>query len=742
MPRSQSVAASVEAVVSADDGAAAPPRSLADDLRRRTDPELGDLLRLRADLLHPVPADLRALATRATTAPSVLRALDGFDTFGLGVVELIATDERAVSVDSLADELDALLTEAGLAHRVEAGRHQLPAVVERLRTIGLLWGLPDQLHLVRTARDAVRGALTNAPEDVDLRTRACTHLAAVEPPDVLDAPVRDRTLVDNAAAQAAIDTVRLVDALLTEWSTAPPPVLRAGGVGVRDLARAADALDLVVDHAAFIIELAAAAGLVADDGAADPVFAPTERFDDWSNAELPERWAAITIAWFRTPRAAGLIGARDAKDQRIAALSSDLERSSAASVRRVVLGELAVLESGTAPSLNDVHARIEWRRPRRATPLRHDLIEWTVREAAWLGVTGVGALSSAGAALLSAHEVDTDGPPTDPGDDPAIVMLAQALQPMLPAPVDHVIVQPDLTAVAPGPLTPALARELGVLADIESTGGATVYRFTEQTLRRGFDDGRDAEAIKGFLADVSLTPIPQPLLYLIDDLARRHGAVRIGAASAYVRCDDAETMAVLLSSRTAQVLQLRRLAPTVAISPVAGPTVLERLTEAGFNPALEGGDGVLLLRRPQPHRARPLSSASGAVRSTEQPPSERLLEVAVRALRNGEDGGRVVDDTPVTLTRPLPPRATPSKLLALLRSAVADGAALRIGYAGSDGSTAEHLIDPVRVSGGQLTAYDHRSGDVRGFTVSRITGVEVLTSPAAVSTDVSSQEDA
>jgi hypothetical protein len=297
--------------------------------------------------------------------------------------------------------------------------------------------------------------------------------------------------------------------------------------------------------------------------------------------------------------------------------------------------------------------------------------------------------------------------------------------PHLPPPVDHVILQPDLTAVAPGPLTPEIARRLAVLADVESTGGATVYRFTEASLRRGFDAGEDAADIKDFLTRTSRTPMPQPLEYLLDDIARRHGAVRVGAASSYLRCDDPEALTTLLAERVAQTLQLRRLAPTVAVSPVAGPMLLDRLQGAGYAPVLEGGDGVLVLRRPQPHRARPVGAPRG-LRTLDEPPSDRLVTVALRALRHGEDTERTSSAPPV-LSRPLPERSTPSKTLAVLRGAVADGAALRIGYAGSDGSTLEHLLDPVHVAGGQLTAYDHRGGDIRTFAVSRITGVEILT---------------
>ncbi|NEC50156.1 helicase-associated domain-containing protein, partial [Actinospica acidiphila] len=89
--------------------------------------------------------------------------------------------------------------------------------------------------------------------------------------------------------------------------------------------------------------------------------------------------------------------------------------------------------------------------------------------------------------------------------------------------LDHVLLQADLTAVAPGPLERPLADMLGVLADVESKGGATVYRFTPASVRRALDAGRSAADLHAFLAAHSRTPVPQPLAYLVDDVARRHG---------------------------------------------------------------------------------------------------------------------------------------------------------------------------------------------------------------------------
>ena len=60
--------------------------------------------------------------------------------------------------------------------------------------------------------------------------------------------------------------------------------------------------------------------------------------------------------------------------------------------------------------------------------------------------------------------------------------------------------------------------------------------------------------------------------------------------------------------------------------------------------------------------------------------------------------------------------------MATLREAVEARATVWIGYVDNHGSTVER-VDPVRVEGGWLTAYDHRADDVRSFAIHRITGV-------------------
>ncbi|EST39270.1 hypothetical protein N566_02910, partial [Streptomycetaceae bacterium MP113-05] len=222
--------------------------------------------------------------------------------------------------------------------------------------------------------------------------------------------------------------------------------------------------------------------------------------------------------------------------------------------------------------------------------LRTRLARWTLTEAELLGVTGRGALASYARHLTPAVPAVPDawGRTGTAAELTASATAAAAgLAPLLPEPLDHVLLQADLTAVAPGPLERELGLMLGVMAEVESKGGATVYRFTPASVRRALDAGRSASEIHAFLAAHSRTPVPQPLSYLVDDVARRHGRLRVGAASSYLRCDDDALLAEILADRRSTALGLRLLAPTVAASTLPPDQLLVRLREAGHVPAAE-----------------------------------------------------------------------------------------------------------------------------------------------------------
>ncbi|MFD5595985.1 helicase-associated domain-containing protein [Streptomyces griseorubiginosus] len=778
--------AELERLLTGDAGdpavSAALPRSLG-TLREQAlvwgDDDRLRLVRTARELLapspqHPSPTGLGPTVQEATAGMSPGRVQEIVTAAGLG-----STHDAVSAVASLT----ALFTNR---KRMSALLADLPeesrAVLSRL-----VWGPPygqvtsePAAHLRRLLDLGL--LVPTAPGTVVLPREVALHLRGgrahreVEPlpPAVEPAATHRPQVVDATAAGQAYTALATVEELLKDWDEGGPAVLRAGGLSVRDLKRTAVALDVSEPVAAFWVELAYAAGLLASDGEADERYAATPAHDEWLEQPPARRWARLAEAWLTATRTSGLVGGRDTKDRTLSALGPGLDRGAAPEVRHRVLTLLAGLPEGASPSAESVLARLRWERPqRREEDLRSRLAEWTLKEAELLGVTGRGALSGHGRALLGATAPRTrDAVSRGPGDErhgqtppgtaapktpdavsqgpgdklpvhhrpaPAAEPLSPAeqatasaaaarlLAPLLPEPLDHVLLQADLTAVAPGPLRRPLAEVLDVLADVESKGGATVYRFTPGSVRRALDAGQSASDLHAFLAAHSRTPVPQPLTYLIDDVARRHGHLRVGAASSYVRCDDDALLNEILADKRASGLRLRRLAPTVLAAQADPASLLEGLRAMGFAPAAESAEGDVLITRAHAHRTPP-RSAPEPVPDGPPVPDATLLAAAIRAVRAGDLASttpRKQGDRPPLSTGELP-RTGAAETLATMQAAVLTGEALWIGYVNAEGAASQRVIAPVRVEGGFVTAYDHTADEVRTYPLHRITGVAEL----------------
>ncbi|GAA4694328.1 Helicase conserved C-terminal domain-containing protein [Promicromonospora umidemergens] len=428
------------------------------------------------------------------------------------------------------------------------------------------------------------------------------------------------TTADAEAASAALELVRRVRLLRQAWDDSPPSVLRAGGLGVRDLRRVATQLETDERATAFVVEVAALAGLVRDDGDAPPSYVPT--VTDWDDLDDAARWARLVEAWLASRRAPWLVGSRDDKGALRAPLSPDLQRPWVPRLRTGVLGVLAGEPAGdivVAPTPEAVVEVLTWRTPRSVPPA--SAVEGLLAEAEWLGVTGAGALSTPGRALVLSRRDGSDGseaqvaPVTRASDQSGDGGPAGALRAVLPHEVDEILLQGDLTGIVPGRPSRDLARLLDRSTDVESRGAATTVRFSPASVTRALDQGETADGMLDELAHRSPVPVPQPLEYLIRDTARRHGAVRVGAASSYLRAADATVLAGLEHDPTLVGLNLVRLAPTVLAASVPAAALHEALRKRGLVSALEGTDGrVLVARKGVTGRAMPAPRSAAAIR--------------------------------------------------------------------------------------------------------------------------------
>jgi hypothetical protein len=750
--------------------------TLTEWLRERDDAALARLLSARPDLATPVPSDTTVLAARAGSRASVARAAEALDTFTLTVLDallLCDADSRPVTMAELAAMVGAAVP-----------RKHLCDAVSTLIELALAWGGDDTLRVVPAARESAGafpgglGAHSHALDGRDVAAiladlteperRVLTALAegqptgrtkdanVLRPLDQAMTPVqrllalglllrRDAetvelprqvglavrganpmgkvrfdpppvqttghkvSIVDATAAGEAMELLRHTETLIALWSKEPPAVLRAGGLGVRELRRLGRELAADEQRGTLVAELAVGAGLVTDTEATAPQWAPTVQADLWLSAPPAQRWATLAQAWLQLPRLPGLAGAKDLRDKVIAPLSEELRRPLAPAARRRVLASLAELPPGTGmDSAEDLAGLLAWRAPRRGGRLRDELVLWTLREANAIGLVAFGALTSAARALL----------------DDTVAAAAKRMADAMPQPVGHVVVQADLTIVAPGPLEQTLGHEINLVADVESAGGATVYRVSEASVRRALDAGRTSTDLHELFRTKSRTPVPQALTYMIDDVARRHGQIRGGAAMSFLRCDDEALLAEVASSPAGSRLELRKIAPGVLVSPVPLVDVLDELRAAGFAPSAEGADGQLVDLRSSgvrvPARKRPRSSSSALAK----PPSPEQLDDLISSIRAGDTASATRRGRTVSLAAGA--GADTSATLALLQEAATQGRSVFIGYVDAHGTASQRVIEPRRVGAGIVEGLDSTRSEIHRFALHRITAVSLI----------------
>ncbi|HNF05915.1 MAG TPA: helicase-associated domain-containing protein [Mycobacterium sp.] len=726
------------------------------------DDRLIHLLELRPDLAQPAPGSIAALAARAVARQSVKAATDELDFLRLAVIDallVLQADATGVPVTKLV----ALIGD-------RAPRDAVLGALEDLRERALMWGdmvvrvpaeassalpwYPGQVILEDADRPAseiaaaveeldepqrellerllvgspmgrTRDAAPGTPPDRPVpRLLAAGLLRQIDADTVIlprrvgqvlrgedpgpthlvppDSMVSGTTAedVDAAAAGAVIDLMRETEVVLETLSAAPVPELRSGGLGVREAKRLSKLTGVDEQRLGFVLEVAAAAGLIAS-GIPDPeppdspgpCWTPTVAADRFLESSTAARWYLLASTWLDLPSRPSLIGSRGPDGKPYAALSDSLYSTAAPLDRRLLLNLLSDLPAGAGTDAEHASRALNWRRPRWAARLQPEPVAHLLDEAHALGLVGRGALSAAALALLRE------------GEEAAVDTMAK----ILPAPIDYFLVQADLTVVVPGPLERDLAGQLAVVADVESAGAAMVYRVSEASIRHALDTGRTAGALHAFFAKHSKTPVPQGLSYLIDDVARRHGQLRVGMASSFVRCEDVTLLAHAVAAPALDALDMRLLAPTVAVSQAPIGEVLAALRTAGFAPAAEDSTGAIVdirqrwARVPAPAHRRLLRSLTR--------PSRETLTALVATLRR-------IDSSPFAGAR-----LDPAVAMALLQQAAHLQRDVVIGYVDAAGVATQRLVRPLAVHGGQLMAWDPAQGRPREFAVHRVTSV-------------------
>lgn len=696
-------------------------------LRTRSAEFLTHLLGARPDLATPPPQDMGELATRLVTRTSVRRCVDRLDAWRLAVLETVAAGEEPVRAEDVAhllhrahghepdpaaqitpieNALDALADLAliwpdgagwrmPLGVREEFGRHPLGLAAPGGPTPpGSLSDLPTAWQAI--LRRLAHGTPTGTTKDVDpaspvwrmveagwlrhiddhtveLPREIALAVRALHPTPVprvsepaFATPGASAHVVEQAGLGTALESVGDAEGILDEIDAEPLALLRDGGIGVRDVRRLGSRIDRDVARAGFTLDLLASAGLAL--GRAGRAQLTTDA-DTWYRADLAERWATLVSAWLsgrhwwpstdpagRHPWTTPGSHPDDPVDTH--------------GLRSLVLDMLEP-HVGQRVDPDRLADAVAHRRPAFARKGRPQ-VEDVVQDLEWLG--------------LLAMETVTPLLPLARNDSPHAIAAAVAER--FPEPVSELIVQADLTAVAPGPMTHEVATTIRKLAKVESRGGATVFRFTSASIQQAFDHGWSASGIMDWVSRHSTTQVPQPLHYLVNDVARRHGQIRVGTATCWVTLDDPAQMTLAMSDPDTVALGITRITDTALVADAEPDEVVAWLRRLGLTPAAAGG-------APPPRRIP-------ALRPAPEPPRPDAASIATR------------------LTRSAASSTVPQALRAAQRSATP----VEVSYVDSDGTRRSASAVPQQLSDGVASFL------VRGrrlvLPVARILGVRPI----------------
>ena len=594
----------------------------------------------------------RVIRERSIT-PSSLR--DVFDlaealldptAIALALASLTRTSLTALSMAAQLDE-GATLTE--LATRLDRTTEQV-ALDLAPATDALLADLADARVTVWPAVTAELAAwpAQGLPSLDELRSAA-----ALPSPPELDSAAR--TALDRTAAESAFTTTMAVTEVVLALGDAPGRLLARGGLALPDAKRLAAAAGCADDEVAALVDLASLAGLVDE---LDGTCRSTDTGDEWRRGAPTERWAHLARSWHQS------------LPSEVAELLRD----------QVDAAWGAALSTATT-----------WLFPAGSEPLRERLRRRGV-QAERLGIAVGERASSIGRALVT--------------DDAS--SAADVLAPLVPPEVEQVYLQHDLTIVSPGPLKGEIDERLRRVADVESSSLAGRYRITAESVTRAIAIGETAESLTTFLSAISLTGVPQPLAYLIDETARRYGAIRVGTlehdesaelgARTGVRSDDPVLLEAMLVDAATAPLALRRVGPMRLVSRHDPAVVLWTLIDARYPAASD--EGTATPERPGRARTRPAT-----------PAVDTSVAAAVERIRSGStvgtdgDGAWVARQWELALRGKLSVRATVTL---------------------PDGSERSFDLEPTGIAAGRARGRDKAADIERTLPVASITALEPL----------------
>ena len=617
--------------------------SLATRLRAMDDAHLAAAMRVR-DIPPAGIKDFFDLAEAFLDRASIQQILTRLDRETLAVLSAIGqlTEETGPpTATKVTARLSALFALSGREVSTASVSDRVSAATDLL----LLEAETQRYAAYSSVRDQLRSWPDfGLPSLADLT--ASSAPAALEP-----LPNVDHRFIDRLGAERAFAAITAITELLVEVERDPARELAKGGIALPDSKRLAQAMGVDLESVSVFLTVAHRAGLVARETGSWMI---TESGGGWLRRSTGARWATLGSAWFER-------------------LPADI---------RTLLGERTHALWGSG-----LRGYIDWLYPAGGEWMDGRIGAYT-RDAELLGITANQAPTGPGYLLLA------DG----------IQAAEEAMTALLPAEVEQVYLQHDLSVVAPGPLTPRVDARLRSLADVENRALASSYRVSTSSINRAMAAGETADSILEFLSGISLTGIPQPLNYLIGEVSSRYGQVRVGSltdarpdARSYIRSDDELLIGTILVDQSLSSLGFERTSAIRAESRFPLDVVFWTVSDARYPVAAENARGEIVALRRQRHAKSVPASGVDSV--------DALIErLRLGGAPENEETGH-------------------AWLIRQLDVAIRAKIPLTVSVTMPNGTLVDYQLEPTSVAGGRLRGRDNRAAIERTLPLSRIAGI-------------------
>ncbi len=475
------------------------------------------------------------------------------------------------------------------------------------------------------------------------RVRMTTGKFLINGVDPTELPIED---IDRDASLAIFDIIQALTELVFELEQRYIREVGKRSVGLPDVKRLANHLSKPNEYAKQAFELAQLADLAVVENGRWQLGPVTERWITWTDAQ---RWQHLAATWLT------LLG-EDSAD------------------------ELLSLSAG-----GDFAYQLE-----QLFPFADAAVGARINKVAELAAT-IG--------LVTRGRATSWLPAMAGGRPEKASKLAVA---GLPKPDERIIVQADLTLIAPSPLPTDLEIRLRRFVDTEKIGMASSYRLSALSVSHGLETGMAIGEIRELLERLSAKALPQPVDYLLREAETRFARLRVkptkSGAHSQIESNDSILLAEIHNDSRLKPFALHFDESGNLHSRFEAELVYFALREANFVAVRIDEKGTVL--SPQKLTARSAGSEQ----------KKSVLEDIERMRANDTKGTSDPDD---------------DDLLRQIQLAIKNKAKILITLKTAAGDQVEYLVEPVGVANGRLRAKDRKADIERTLPLSSVVSIAI-----------------